>query len=50
MNLFNLYMIIGGMPAAVDAYLKTNNIDDVIDIHNNIVEQYKVDFTKYEKS
>lgn len=48
MNLFNLYMIIGGMPAAVDAYLKTNNIDDVIDIHNNIVEQYKVDFTKYE--
>ena len=48
MNLFNLYMIIGGMPAAVDAYLKTNNIDDIIDIHNNIVEQYKVDFTKYE--
>lgn len=48
MNLFNLYMIIGGMPAAVDAYLKANNIDDVIDIHNNIVEQYKVDFTKYE--
>lgn len=48
MNLFNLYMIIGGMPAAVDAYLKTNNIDDVIDIHNNIVEQYKVYFTKYE--
>ena len=48
MNLFNLYMIIGGMPAAVDAYLKTNNIDDVIDIHKSIVEQYKVDFTKYE--
>ena len=48
MELFNLYMIIGGMPSAVDAYLKFNNIDDVIDIHKGLVEQYKVDFTKYE--
>lgn len=48
MELFNLYMIIGGMPSAVDVYLKFNNIDDVIDIHKGLVEQYKVDFTKYE--
>ena len=47
-EIFNLYLIIGGMPAAVDAYQRTNNIDDVIAEHNSIIEQYKQDFTKYE--
>ena len=47
-EIFNLYLIIGGMPAAVDAYRRTNNIDDVITEHNSIIEQYKQDFTKYE--
>lgn len=47
-EIFNLYLIIGGMPAAVDAYQRTNNIDDVITEHNSIIEQYKQDFTKYE--
>ena len=47
-EIFNLYLIIGGMPAAVDVYQRTNNIDDVITEHNSIIEQYKQDFTKYE--
>ena len=47
-QIFNLYLIIGGMPAAVDAYRRTNNIDDVIVEHQSIIEQYKQDFTKYE--
>ena len=47
-QIFNLYLIIGGMPAAVDAYQRTNNIDDVIVEHQSIIEQYKQDFTKYE--
>ncbi len=47
-EIFNLYLIIGGMPAAVAAYQRTNNIDDVITEHNSIIEQYKQDFTKYE--
>lgn len=47
-EIFNLYLIIGGMPAAVDAYQRTNNIDDVITEHNSIIEQYKQDFTKCE--
>ncbi len=47
-EIFNLYLIIGGMPAAVDAYQQTNNIDNVILEHNSIIEQYKQDFTKYE--
>lgn len=48
MQIFNLYLIIGGMPAAVEAYRTTNNIDNVIELHKNIVEQYKLDFTQYE--
>ena len=47
-QIFNLYLIIGGMPAAVDVYQRTNNIDDVIVEHRSIIEQYKQDFTKYE--
>lgn len=48
MEMFNLYLIIGGMPAAVEKYRVTNNIDDVMDEHRAIIEQYKLDFTQYE--
>ena len=49
MEMFNLYMIIGGMPAAVEKYRTTGNIDDVMDEHRAIIEQYKMDFTQYEE-
>ena len=49
MEMFNLYLIIGGMPAAVDIYQNTGNIDDVMDEHRSIIEQYKLDFTQYEE-
>lgn len=49
MDIFNLYLIIGGMPAAVEKYRSTSDIDAVIREHNSIIEQYKVDFTKYEQ-
>lgn len=48
MDIFHLYLIIGGMPAAVERYRTTGNIDDVIDEHRAIIEQYKLDFTQYE--
>ncbi|MDD6350966.1 MAG: AAA family ATPase [Lachnospiraceae bacterium] len=48
MEIFNLYLIIGGMPAAVEKYRTSGNIDDVIDEHRAIMEQYKLDFTQYE--
>ena len=48
MELFNLYLIIGGMPAAVEKYRTTGNIDDVINEHHAIMEMYKLDFTQYE--
>ena len=49
MDMFQLYLIIGGMPAAVEKYRTTGNIDDVIDEHRAIIEQYKLDFTQYEE-
>ncbi len=48
-DIFNLYLIVGGMPAAVEKYRLTSNIDDVIDEHKSIIEQYKLDFTQYEE-
>ena len=49
MEIFNLYLIIGGMPAAVEKYRTTGSIDDVMDEHRSIIEQYKLDFTQYEE-
>lgn len=49
MEIFNLYLIIGGMPAAVEKYRATGSIDDVMDEHKAIIEQYKLDFTQYEE-
>lgn len=48
MEIFHLYLIIGGMPAAVETYRTTGNIDDVMEEHRAIIEQYKLDFTQYE--
>ncbi len=48
MSLFNLYLIIGGMPSAVAKYQESQNIDDIMSIHNEIIKTYKIDFTKYE--
>ena len=49
MEMFNIYLIIGGMPAAVERYRNTENIDDVMEEHRAIIEQYKLDFTQYEE-
>ena len=48
LQLFHLYLIIGGMPAAVEKYRQTENIDAVMDEHEAILQQYKLDFTQYE--
>ncbi len=48
MQIFNTYLNVGGMPAAVDKFSETKNLEDVISEHTDIVVQYKKDFTKYE--
>ena len=49
MNLFRLYMIVGGMPAAVQKYIDTNNLQTVIEEQRSIIHLYKRDITKYDK-
>ena len=49
LDIFNNYLIVGGMPSAVAKYKESSNIDDIIIEHNSIVEQYKNDFTRYEE-
>lgn len=48
MDLFRLYLIVGGMPAAVDTYLKTNNLKEVTQIQKEIIQLYKKDIGKYD--
>ncbi len=47
MELFRLYMIVGGMPAVVDAYIRTNNLKEVLQIQQGIVQLYYKDIAKY---
>jgi len=49
METFYIYLAVGGMPAAVQSFVDGRDFMDVSDIHRMIIEQYKVDFTKYEK-
>lgn len=48
-ELVRLYMIVGGMPAAVQKYLDTNNLRNVLNEQRDIIRTYKRDITKYEK-
>ncbi|MGM9948143.1 ATP-binding protein [Floccifex sp.] len=48
LNIFKIYLIVGGMPAAVDKFQETRNLFDVIEEHEDIILQYKKDFTRYE--
>lgn len=47
--LFELYLIVGGMPAAVSTYLDTKNLRRVADEQNAIISLYKQDISKYDK-
>ena len=48
MELFRLYLIVGGMPAVVQKYIDTNNLQYVIEIQKQIIAQYKKDIAKYD--
>ncbi len=48
LELFRLYLIIGGMPAAVERYLETNNLQQVIREQKAIITMYKKDIARYD--
>ena len=48
MKIFNMYLNVGGMPSAVNRFKETKSLENVIAEHEDIVLQYKKDFTHYE--
>ncbi|MBP3253833.1 MAG: ATP-binding protein [Bacteroidales bacterium] len=46
MRKFRLYMLVGGMPQAVNEYITKNNFESVDRIKRNILELYEEDFRK----
>lgn len=46
-RLLNLYVAIGGLPDAVNAFLSTNNMNDVSKAHKAILKEYRDDMVKY---
>ena len=46
MRVFRLYMLIGGMPQAVETYVEQNNLQEVDEVKREIVDLYEEDFTK----
>ena len=50
MQLFEYYVIVGGMPEAVQKFVDTHDIAQVVRIQNDILELYRQDITKYSKN
>lgn len=47
MELFRLYLVVGGMPAPVASYIESNNLMNVLTVQRDIVELYRRDISKY---
>lgn len=48
MEIFRLYLIVGGMPDAVNAYKENNNLQDVIEKQREIIRLYRKDISQYD--
>ena len=48
MQLVNLYLLVGGMPAAVQTYLDTNDMQRVLAEQRSILALYKKDIARYD--
>ena len=46
MRIFRLYMLIGGMPQAIETYIEKNNLQLVDEVKREIVDLYEKDFVK----
>lgn len=50
MRNFRLYMLVGGMPQAVNEYIVTNNLKKVDDVKRDIINLYEDDFRKIDST
>jgi len=46
-QLFKEFVIVGGMPEAVSTWIKTSSPEALAEVHNNLINTYQDDFTKY---
>jgi len=49
-SLYKIYTLIGGMPEAVDRYIKTRDITQVADVYRNLFTAYADDAAKYART
>lgn len=49
MDMFRKYLLVGGLPDAVNAYLETKNIQTVRDTQSEIHDYYAADASKYDE-
>lgn len=48
MELFRLYLVVGGMPSAVSKYIESNNLQEVMAVQQDIIRLYKRDIAQYD--
>ena len=46
-NLLYQYVVVGGMPAVVDLFISSNNLNDTYSLQENIIRDYEDDMVKY---
>ena len=50
MDLYRAYLLVGGMPEAVDAYARTGDVREATRVHRDILNLYLADMAKYAPS
>ena len=46
-QLFYRYIVVGGLPAAVNTFLETNHMGEVSEMYKSIIDEYEDDMVKY---
>lgn len=49
MDKFKKYLMVGGLPLAVDTFIKTNDVKLVRDVQSDVFESYKIDASQYDQ-
>ena len=50
MRIFRLYLVVGGMPEAVQTYIDTKDIRQVVDVQAKILKEYRRDIAQYDSA
>lgn len=48
-QLLSEYFSVGGMPEAVKVWIESNDLNEVAQVHNDLIDTYQQDFSKYSR-